>query len=105
MAQSICTSITGDPGWVYAVERVCRPSNRETCTQICESDNLRSQSQQTEPTLIQWRASAALLVYNNRPATSPSTVANPHLGLQIFRYRNIDNPGCGPNFCCCYAAV
>ena len=105
MAQSICTSITGIHGWVYAVERVCHPSNRETCTQICESDKLRSQDLTSEPRLVQWRASAALLVYPNQPSTAPSTAANPHLGLKIFRYENVNNPGCGPNYCCCYAAV
>ena len=47
MAQSICTSITGIRGWSYAVERVCEESYHETCTQICESDKLRSQDPQT----------------------------------------------------------
>ena len=100
MAQSICTSVTGIRGWVYAVERLCTSSNKETCTQICESDKLRKQDGQTSK--FQWRASAALHVYRNRPSTLPSTVAHPHLGLKVFRYQNIDSPYCGPNFCCCY---
>ena len=47
MAASICTSITGIRGWTYAVARVCNARNKETCTQICESDKLRSQDRQT----------------------------------------------------------
>ena len=104
MAQSICTSITGIRGWTYAVARVCNSHNKETCTQICESDKLRRQDPQTADKV--WRASAALHVYRNRPSSSPGTIAHPHLGLKVFQYQDIDSsPGCGPNFCCCYVPV
>ena len=98
MAQSICTAITGFGGWVYAVERRC--AGKETCTQICGSKALHVQDAQTVNRL--WQATAALHVYKNRPSTSPSTVAVPHLGLKVYRYPNINSVHCGPNFCCCF---
>ena len=103
IAQSICSSKVGVRGWSYAVQRACGPANAETCTQICESSALKKQDKQTKNK--QWRASAALDVYKHRPSSSPGTIDNPHIGLKVYQYQNIDATGCGPNFCCCYVPV
>ncbi|CAI8032207.1 hypothetical protein GBAR_LOCUS18230 [Geodia barretti] len=97
MAQSICTSIAGGQGWIYAVQRSCGGAG--TCTQICTSAKLRSQDPQTQGR--QWFAVAAIHVYANRPCSTPGTPANPHIGLKVFRYGDINAAGCGPNWCCC----
>ena len=101
MAQSICTSITGVLGWTYAVQRACTSTNTETCASICLSQNLRSQDPQTSSKT--WFAAAAIHVYKNRPSSGPGTVSNPQIGLKVYRYGNLYNTGCGPNFCCCHA--
>ena len=99
MAQSICTAITNNNGWVYAVQRKCASSSG-TCAQICTSVKLRHQDPQTKART--WIPSAALHVYANRPSSAPGTSAAPHIGLKVYRYANIHQSGCGPNFCCCH---
>ena len=68
-------------------------TKKRVYTEICESDALRSQDPQTAKR--QWRASASLHVYKNRPSSSPSTIADPHNGLKVFQYQDIGSPGCG----------
>ena len=92
----ICTAITGFGGWVYRAEQMC--SGKETYTQICGSKALHGQDTQAVKWL--WQATAVLHVYKQHPSTSPSTVADPHLGLKVYRYPN--TVGCGPNFRCCF---
>ena len=100
LAQSICTSIAGFHGWTYAVQRVCSSQSKITCTQICTGQNLQNQDPQTSGR--QWFAAAAIHVYSNRPSSSPGTPSSPHIGLKVFHYGNVDNTGCGPNWCCCH---
>ena len=99
MAQSICTAITNNYRWTYAVQRKCHTSSG-TCAQICTSVKLRNQDPTTRTKT--WFASAALHIYPNRPSSRPGTVAAPHLGLKVFRYTDVHQSGCGPNFCCCH---
>ena len=93
IAQSICTSATGVRGWSYAVQRVCRSSNQEMCTEICESDALRSQDPQTAKR--QWRASASLHVYkiDHHPLPVPLltlTLASKFFSIKILIVRAVD---------------
>ena len=104
MAQAMCVARAGDlglNGWIYAVERLCTGASTETCTGICTSCYLHVQDEQTVHRT--WSAFAALHVYKNRPSTSPSTRSDPHLGLKVLYYSNMDGTSCGPNFCCCFA--
>ena len=71
-----------------------------TCTQLCTSKNLRNQDRETSES--QWFAAAALHVYSNCPSSSPGTPSNPHIGLKVYLYGNVDSTGCGPNWCCCH---
>ena len=98
MAQSICTSITNFRGWTYAVQRLCLGPT--TCRKICTSLNLRNQDPRTRGR--QWYVAAALHVYTNRPSSRPGTASNPHIGLKVYNYANINQSGCGPNWCCCH---
>ena len=102
VAQSICTSLTGLGGWTYAVQRYCHGSSKQTCSRICAYKKLHSQDLQTKNR--QWRASAALHVYKNRPSSSapPHIFAPPKLGLKVYVYPNVNSVGCGPNYCCCH---
>lgn len=100
MAQSICTSINNNNGYVYAVQRICATSSG-TCAEICTAPKLRAQDPQTSDRT--WIAAAALHVYVDRPSSAPGTAADPHIGLKVLRYPNIHQSGCGPNYCCCLA--
>ena len=103
MAEAICVARAGDlglvGGWVYAVERLC--TGTVTCTGICTSRFLHVQDSQSVHHT--WRAFAALHIYKGRPNTSPSSRSDPHIGLKVYYYSSMDNTGCGPNFCCCFA--
>ena len=105
MAEAICVARAGDlglvDGWVYAVERLCTSASMETCTGICTSRYLHVQDSQSVHHT--WRAFSALHIYGGRPNTSPSTRSDPHIGLKVYYYRNVDEISCGPNFCCCFA--
>ena len=98
MAQSVCTAINNNNGYVYAVQRICAASSG-TCEEICTSRDLAKQDPQTHD--YTWVAAAALHVYVDRPSSDPGTAADPHIGLKVLRYPNIHQSGCGPNFCCC----
>ena len=98
IAQSVCSSMVGGVGWMYAVRRTCLRTNKKSCVDICESSDLHSQDPQIKN--FPMRAVGALHVYLNRP---PSTVGDPpNLGQKVLRFGGITTVGCGPNFCCCH---
>lgn len=104
IAQSICTAISGSNQWVFAVQRTC--ATQDTCEEICASEKLHSQAPEQTIKDREWRATAAVHVYRDRPLSQPGTAADPYLGLMVYRYANVNAPTgyCGPNYCCCSVA-
>lgn len=105
LAQSICEGIAGNrsmTGWIYAVQRYCSSSNRETCQDICSSTVLCGQDSQTAHST--WSALDSIHVYTSRPSSDPGTRNAPHIGLKVFWFNSIRRGDCGPNYCCCHAA-
>ena len=98
LAQAMCQQAsTSHKEFVYAVGRAC--NSGKSCTQICESDQLKKQDPELETGTM--KCALAFHVYNNRPATNlqgdPLTAT---LGLKTRRAL-CNWRGCGPNFCCC----
>jgi len=105
LAQSICDGIARNKrktGWVYAVQRLCRSTNRETCTSLCTSNVLRGMDSQTAHST--WSAIDSIHVYYGSPSSSPGNRTNPDIGLKVLWYNSIALNDCGPNYCCCHAA-
>ena len=93
-------------GRVYAVGRKCpNPwyTQNDNCASICESPFVHIQDDQTAHD--NWSCIAAYHVYNSRPVTTRNGQRNTaKLGLKSTR-EGCAYGGCGPNFCCCYAAA
>lgn len=105
LAQSMCqasASSTGQTGRVYAVGRRCVIGGH-TCNQICASTQLRMQDVQTRHSI--WSCINAYHVYKFRPATNIyGSASTAILGLKSASTGCHVNY-CGPNFCCCFAAL
>ena len=108
IAQSICQAHATQSnlyGRVYAVGRQCpSPWYRQIddCRTVCVSPNLHVQDSQTAHDI--WSCIGAYHVYNSRPATTTNGQRNTaRLGLKS-KQEGCTYRGCGPNYCCCYAA-
>lgn len=103
LAQTMCQAHATQRnlyGIVYAVGRRC--DRQYTCSSICASPYIHVQDSQTAH--LSWSCISAYHVYNDRPATSKSgDRQNARLGLKS-KGEKCDYAGCGPNYCCCYAA-
>ena len=109
IAQSVCTSMAikeNRGGWTFAVKRHCnfKDSSTEPCEAICSVTALHKQDDQTKSR--QWSYLGAIHVYQPHPVSEPSTVSKPSMGLKVFWISNYHKiRGCGPNYCCCFAAT
>eukprot|EP00058_Branchiostoma_floridae_P022880 XP_002608370.1 hypothetical protein BRAFLDRAFT_91329 [Branchiostoma floridae] len=106
LAQSICTAITDQPSFVFAIRRDCSPNGDGlTCNAMCTS-------RRAAMIAAVWDQGStsecfdAIHVYGNRPVLSSdhNTDAG-KVGPAAYRYLSggctwrANN--CGPNYCCC----
>ena len=106
LAQALCQSVAVQRNlsgiyMVYAVGKYCSwPQDSDDCDLICGHNTLHTDSQTAQS---RWFCIGAFHVYYSRPATrKDGRINTATLGLKSARSR-CNDPGCGPNFCCCIA--
>ncbi len=106
IAQSVCTSMAikeNRAGWTFAVKRQC-DSVTAPCQTICALQALHNLD--TQSSKQQWQCLGAIHVYPNRPVSNPSTLTSPSIGFKVYWSPSYhEGQHCGPNYCCCLAAV